>query len=596
MKKYFSLLIYAVLLWLAFSALNLAFSWLLGNYKVDMTVAKKYTLSAQTIEIIENLPQPVLFKFYVSENLGDYDLEKAEYANYVASFIIKYQQQNPGKIRLEIRKVSPYSDMEKNAVNDGMIAFNQDGENLYLGLNISGRAIPHLEILRRNYLENDINRILFNLSGHKLPIVGVTAPNLPLFSGNRRDKNWSIVPLLQHNYDVVEVPENRSYIPLDMDMVIVVNPVQLSELFLYALDQHLMRGGKVIMLLDPYSEILRYYLGYPPVSRINFRNWLAHHGVDYNDAQVVGDMSSAEKINIEEDGIIVSKPYPLWFTAFGSGLSNLRFRSPGHLTGNIVSLIETTEQGGQIRTDQVRYMPFDRIISLFEQTNRSYILAALRTGDFISYYNQGILDNTVHAQNIPSYMPFSIASPKLAIIADSDFIADDTWVYSSDRNNPVYGTVPSAANMNFLLNLIDDMVGGRELLRHGDIMQLVEKANIAKNIYDGAYEKYAGRISELEGQEIKSAAEIRQLRHAVGIRDHEEMEHRRQLAAAEEQNQEQKAEIRRLGYLANVEADFILNSFILANLVVFPILGALLIFAVIFVLRRRNLAKLKRVL
>lgn len=119
-------------------------------------------------------------------------------------------------------------------------------------------------------------------------------------------------------------------------------------------------------------------------------------------------------------------------------------------------LAATGGQSGDIAAEKIRYASKTQVILDYNQDNKKRVLALLAEGKFRSHYRGGILDKAKSAQ---PYLPFAVRDAAVAVVADSDFAADELWVASRDPENPVYGIVPYAGNAAFLLGLIDRLSG-----------------------------------------------------------------------------------------------------------------------------------------
>lgn len=583
MKKKVSLLISALALWLVFAAVIIVGGAVFGKCRLDLTGDRRYTLSPASAQLAQQLRKRLYFRLYVSANLEKYDSQQKRYADYVAEILGKYASLNPQMIKFEVRRFAPYSPSEQNAVKNGIMAEMVDNEPFYLGLTVSGEegpleVMPRLLPQRRAYLENDINRILARRENKGLPVIGITSPELPLFGAPVKGKVWSIMPRLAADYQVVEIDADTISIPAKIELMIVQNPSFLPDLYLYALDQYLMRGGKVIMLPDPYSEAEHYYRGYPPAGKNNVAPWLKKYGIVYDGSRAVGDLGRAETAEVLEDGVSRMQPYPFWFFSANDDFSYLHFRTPGALqieeTEGIKyrPLIKTSQQGGSLPVSLLRYAPKGKIITRFKPEPQQYILAVLAEGNFISGYREGALDRTPYQDKLPPFLGWSQNSPSLAVIADSDFLADDAWLYSTDPQNPLYGTVSYASNADFFINLIDHMLGGRQLLAYEEKYSSAAPS-IAAVFFEQAASQYAPAIEKLLVSAASAASEADSLAVQVAQSEYgQNLEYRRRLEDISRKLEEDNMQIRRYNYLIKETATSRLNWFMAANLLIYPLL------------------------
>ena len=170
MKRRSAILLAGALLALLFVTANLLVSRLVGGRQLDATASGRYTLTEESLKTVAALRQPVTIRLYVSEKLQSAWDELGAHAARTTAFLARCVLAAPDKIRLEIRRIKPFSDMEKQAVSEGMLPFPENEEELYFGLKViaaDGRSalIPALKPERRALLESDLNRILHGLNG-----------------------------------------------------------------------------------------------------------------------------------------------------------------------------------------------------------------------------------------------------------------------------------------------------------------------------------------------------------------------------------------------------------------------------------------------
>ena len=465
----------AFLAFIVWCVANLSCGLFWGGTQFDVTASRRYTLDKASQDIVKNISEPVTLRLYISNNLETYSRASYVYAKYVTNMLKQYQKISPQQIRLEIIRVKPYSPEAKIADDAGIKPIAVNDEYAYFGLQaVSGnkqRVMNELKPGREVYFENDINRILIDLQRTEKPIVGIVSTEIPLFDNVERKKTWSAINELRADYQLANVTDNVAYVPTDIKVLIVLNPNDLSSSFAYALDQYLMYGGKMIVFVDPYSEVAHFYKGFPPKGKTNMQKLLREWGIEYNYDEVVG--SFAKGLNIEGAG-----RYPLWFFVSGNGYEQLHFRTPGAL--EIVPhdgvtydvLASSPEDGGKISADFLRYTSKKNIAEHFKSEEKPYNLIVQAKGKFSSAYLHGYYDNTEYAEEMPPFMFEAQEGATLVVVADSDFISDDAWVMSSDEENPIYGAEPYADNAEFLLSLINELLDGAKVstakLKHKD--------------------------------------------------------------------------------------------------------------------------------
>ena len=590
MKRRSAILLAGALLALLFVIANLLVSRLVGGRQLDATASGRYTLTEESLKTVAALRQPVTIRLYVSEKLQSAWDELGAHAARTTAFLARCVLAAPDKIRLEIRRIKPFSDMEKQAVSEGMLPFPENEEELYFGLKViaaDGRSalIPALKPERRALLESDLNRILHGLNEERKVKIGVFSPRLPFSPDGKGSAFASLAALLQEYYEVFEIPAGSSLVPQDISVVLALDPGRLPPVFAYALDQYVMRGGKVVFLVDPYSEVRHALQGYPPRPDAEMGEYLKTWGIDYHAERVAGDVLRGERVNGGDGRYRV---YPLWFWAKGEDGRPLRFHTPGSLLAaenfadlHFSELAATGGQSGDIAAEKIRYASKTQVILDYNQDNKKRVLALLAEGKFRSHYRGGILDKAKSAQ---PYLPFAVRDAAVAVVADSDFAADELWVASRDPENPVYGIVPYAGNAAFLLGLIDRL-SGRAVVPPSVSPEAPGAANIAETLYLKSAEKLREEKEKFDAKEAASSARLRRLKKS--LTDSEDVSRRREIERAENENRRDRKALQNLERQIAAAADDRLELFVWLCFVVFPsgMLG--LFFATAFFVRRR---------
>lgn len=590
MKRRSAILLAGALLALLFVIANLLVSRLVGGRQLDATASGRYTLTEESLKTVAALRQPVTIRLYVSEKLQSAWDELGAHAARTTAFLARCVLAAPDKIRLEIRRIKPFSDMEKQAVSEGMLPFPENEEELYFGLKViaaDGRSalIPALKPERCALLESDLNRILHGLNEERKVKIGVFSPRLPFSPDGKGSAFASLAALLQEYYEVFEIPAGSSLVPQDISVVLALDPGRLPPVFAYALDQYVMRGGKVVFLVDPYSEVRHALQGYPPRPDAEMGEYLKTWGIDYHAERVAGDVLRGERV---KGGDGRYRVYPLWFWAKGEDGRPLRFHTPGSLLAaenfadlHFSELAATGGQSGDIAAEKIRYASKTQVILDYNQDNKKRVLALLAEGKFRSHYRGGILDKAKSAQ---PYLPFAVRDAAVAVVADSDFAADELWVASRDPENPVYGIVPYAGNAAFLLGLIDRL-SGRAVVPPSVSPEAPGAANIAETLYLKSAEKLREEKEKFDAKEAASSARLRRLKKS--LTDSEDVSRRREIERAENENRRDRKALQNLERQIAAAADDRLELFVWLCFVVFPsgMLG--LFFATAFFVRRR---------
>ncbi len=301
-------------------AIVVAVNFLVGglgflNARIDLTEDRLYTLSNGTRNILERLnpDEPVTIRYYVSTEDRVMPPVLKSHSRTVQDLLLEFQKASKGKVILEKLAPNPNSEDEDKAREDDLqgMAVNQEGDNIYLGMAIQSagkkEVLPFLNPNEETALEYNISRAIQKVSKTSKTVVGVMSSmpimGSPMYPYQRQkgQEPWILVQRLRMDYEVRDIPIASTSIDSDVNVLVVVHPGDITEGAEYAIDQFLLKGGKVIALVDPQSWIAQAYSGQPnpmtgqPGSQINpasdlpnlFKSW----GVAYNKTSVVADVN-----------------------------------------------------------------------------------------------------------------------------------------------------------------------------------------------------------------------------------------------------------------------------------------------------------------
>lgn len=518
--KNYSLLLLIILVIVSFIMIVTAASLSIGRHKTDLTSLHRTRINPQTKKIVETLPLPVNVTVYISNNIGSEYPELGLHSQFLFRILERYQALSKGRLSINIKNIEPFSLAEEEAKIAGIRAFPDSNgiDNLYFGAvfnNEQGQSftIPYFSVQRQNYTEYDISRILAKLGKFSKKTIGIVS-----FGSNQND--WQFTKQLKNDYNVKQITPDTAVIPASVKVLLVYNPQQINVGFLYALDQYIMRGGKLILLIDPLSEEIMKNNPSSVSYKNNLQPLLKNLGINFNPDIIVGDKKQISKER-RNDG--KNNNYALWFNLpqsvenernkLTSGFFNYVFHTPGELlldakdTADYVPLFSTSEEGGTIAADYAKFGSREAVNNSFASDNKKHILGYWINGWFESLFDKSIVAGTKYESNLPPFIIGSIDKASIIVIADSDFLADNSWNLTSYKDKAtVYDQVPGANNADFLLRAIDDMTGNANLVGlHPNYMINMDKT-IGEQIYHRVFQKYATAYRDKEKQ-------ISQLQH-----------------------------------------------------------------------------------
>src|SRR5215211_4544737 len=237
--------------------------------RVDLTEQNLYTLAGGTEQVLAGLKDPITLRLFYSRKLGAAVPSYGAYADRVREILAEYVALSNGKLRLEVLDPEPFSEIEDRALAFGLqgVPIDQTGEQVYFGLAASNlvddeRTIAFFQPERERFLEYDLTRLVYELSNPRRPVIGVMS-SLPL-NGDPRAMMMRqspqfgqpavVMTQMRQFFTIKDVALDTQAIDQDVQVLLVAHPQNLSEHAQYAIDQFVMRGGKLLLLVDPHSE------------------------------------------------------------------------------------------------------------------------------------------------------------------------------------------------------------------------------------------------------------------------------------------------------------------------------------------------------
>lgn len=254
------------LLLAAIGAANLILSNL--RIRADFTAEKLYTLSPGSRAILGKLDRDVTLKLYFSSGSSEMPMNLKTYAARVKDLLKEYELAGGGRVRLEAYDPKPDSDAEEWAQRYGVEPqqVNPFGQPVYFGLvSVCGETEQTLGALSPRAeatLEYDVTRLITRAAWPEKPVIGLMS-GLPDILGARpdpmmmrrmpRNTGWAAFRELKKDYDVREVPDTADAIDPEIKTLILVHAKNLTEKTLFAIDQFVLRGGRLVAFVDPFS-------------------------------------------------------------------------------------------------------------------------------------------------------------------------------------------------------------------------------------------------------------------------------------------------------------------------------------------------------
>lgn len=482
-----------LILALLFVAVVLLSNLLLRGARVDLTENNLYTLSAGTRSLLDKIEEPLRLTLYFSDRgTADTDNPSARalraYYPRVRELLEEMAARADGKIVLKVVDPVAYSEEEDGAVAAGIQAlpFGPAGESVFLGLagtnSTNGEAkIPLFDPGRENLAEYDIAKLIHDLNSAKKPAVGFIS-SLPMSMGfdpatRQMREPWAVYSELAQFFDVREMNAAAlKTIENDINVVVLVHPKELGDDALYALDQFVLRGGHLLVFVDPNAEqdpsgadaenpqMAMFADKSSDLSRL-FKAW----GLEYARDKVVLDRIHALQISVAQNAPPVRHPGILGFTrkdlsgddVITANLDAVNMSTVGYFelvkdtTSKLVPLIQSSDQSMSVPADRIKFLPDpSSLLADFKPAGQPFVLAARLEGQFKTAFPE---------RNDAGHLAQAKDKNAVVLFADTDMLSNRLW---ADVQNFFGQKVLNAFanNGDLVINAVDNLSGDSDLI------------------------------------------------------------------------------------------------------------------------------------
>jgi ABC-type uncharacterized transport system involved in gliding motility auxiliary subunit len=529
---------------------NMLAERVLPRARIDLTEQRLYTLADGTRQVLRGLGDPVTFRLFYSRRLGAEIPVYGAYADRVREMLAEYVALSNGKIRLEVYDPEPFSETEDRAMAYGLqgVPVDQSGEQVYFGLAASNmvddeRSIAFFQPDRERFLEYDLTRLVHELSNPTRPVIGVMSP-LPLNGDPRammmRNPALAQPPVvmqqLRQFFTVRDIPLDAQVIEPEVQVLMVAHPQSLPDATQYAIDQFVLRGGKLMLLIDPHSESQANRpgpTGQPPTNTASaLPRLLNAWGVEAPADQVVLDLRGAWRVRAGAQDRVQAVDYVAWFNLQSDSLNRaevalaqleqVTLASAGTLrkrdgaTVEFVPLLTTSPQSMLVEAQRVRQDPNPtRLLGDFRPGNERYVVAARIRGELTTAFPEGAPpppEGEARPENFPAHLARSTGPANVVIIHDSDVLEDRFWVQVQEFFGQQVAT-PFSGNGNLIVNIADTLSGSDALISlrsRGESLRPFELVEGIRRDADAQYRQTERALTQKLEETERRLRELRQ--------------------------------------------------------------------------------------
>lgn len=465
--------------------------------RADLTEEKLFTISAGTKTLLAGLDRDVTLKLYYSRSAENVPIPLRQYAQRIQDLLREYQAAGKGRLVVETYDPSPDSDEEEWAQRYGLAGQGLDpfggGTPVYFGLVavcgareasiafLSPSAEPQIEYLVTRLIAEVLQdrRLTVGVMS-SLPVMGM--PAAPFASPQPGSEPWAVVSELRKQYDVMRIPPSATAIPTNVSLLVLIHPRRLPDEALFAVDQFVLRGGRLVAFVDPFC-IAAQETGADPSqgfgpSASEFNRLTKAWGAEFRSASAVADVEAGSQIRRGPGEVERS---PLWLSLRGDLLDRdeVATASLKLVVLPVAGSFELAAKEGVTQTTLLKSSAGAGLVNSFAglsggagvmqgfEKKGEMPLAVRLQGRFTTAFPDGR-----PAAAGPDGRPMASPDPVLkesdkpgvvVLVGDADLLYDRFSV----RSMPVFGQSfyePVNDNLGFVLNTIEQLTGNEALV------------------------------------------------------------------------------------------------------------------------------------
>lgn len=529
-------------------AVNIISNALFHNVKLDFTEGNLYTLSDGSKNVLEKLEEPITLRFFFSNKMATGFPSVKTFAARIKGMLEEFENNSSGNITLKLIDPEPFSDNEDLAMSYGLkgAEIDMSGQKLYFGLSASNsvdetQTIPFFHFDREKFLEYDIARMIYDLSQTKRTTIGLVStvplevPRIDQMVNFQGRKSWAILEQIRQLFNVEIIDPIAEKLPKNIDVLMLVQPKELNEKLLYAIDQFVVKGGKTLLFIDPRLE------GVPGNTENanavdSFKKLLTAWGVDVSSEQVVTDRKAAIRVNAMRSGE----------QNIGSMVSSLRFntenfdendvltnqlklitmRSAGKIsehkngTTKLIPIIKSDKKSSLLNVKDLAISTSVKdLINKMQPSNE-----ALTVVGRVSGHTKSAFENKATEDHINE----SKEGINLIVVSDVDMLRDQLWVRS--ENMMGYNVMlPFSDNGSLIINMLDLLSGSKDLIALRGRGSSARPFEVVEDIRRNAEERYLKKEQELQQELANTERRLYALQNQKGgskimLSDQEQLE------------------------------------------------------------------------
>lgn len=525
------------LVFVALFGANLIFSPV--RLRSDFTADRLHTLSEGTQRILDKvkaLDTDITLNFYVSQKGNALPSFVEPLARNTEDLLNEFRARSGGRLVVKKLDPEPDSETEDAAKLDGIEPIqNPQGGGYYLGVVVSldpaKTVLPAITPDSDRLLEYNLARAISQVMQTNKPVIGVLS-SLPVNGGpgNPRAMQmgrppqptdpWVLISELKRDYDVQTVPMDTEAIDPKVKVLLVIHPKDISEKAQYAVDQFVLRGGRLIALLDANcradSSGANNQMGINFGAASTLPKLLKAWGLEFDTSKIVADREFTRQLNFGRGPQWA--PAYLWLNKKGinaddalfSQIDNLLLPFAGSFTGKpadglkMETILKSTTDA-QLVDGLTADMNGAKVMDDFAPSGAVYNLAVRLSGKFKTAFPEGLPGGDTNA---PAGLKESTTENTVYLFGDADF-AFDQFCVQIDRMFRV--AVPFNGNLPMMQNVVEQMAGDPNLIGSRSRASVRRPFTVVQEMQAAANKRFQSEISRFQKDVEEAQNKISQI-------------------------------------------------------------------------------------
>ncbi len=458
-------------------------SGVFSHTRLDLTENKLFTLNKGTKNILKSIDENIHLKVYFSDE-ATHDIPMLRtYKNTVMDLLNEMKRYSGSKLKVSLIDPKIFSPEEDEASQFGLQALpvGDGGENVFFGLVGENsidtvETIPFLQPGRESFLEYDIAQLINSLNRPEKKSIGILS-SLDVLA-HYDQATGKVIPAqvfvtqLQKDYSVRKIETNTETI--DVDVLMLIHPKELPDKTLFAIDQFVLGGGRLVAFVDPFAqaEVIipdpnNPALAYQAERNSDLQKLFNAWNVKYDAKKLLLDEKFALSVQTRQGSrpqrhlaiLALSEEAYNKKDIITRDLTTVNVAASGLFESENMQNILTSSQSATTKTSEAMKFLIDpnTLFRNYQADNKKYTIAGRLTGTIKTAFPEGIEGKD------KSILLTENTEPKIVLFADVDILFDQMWVKSQNFFGRNVFTA-FADNGNLVTNLLDNMAGSPDLI------------------------------------------------------------------------------------------------------------------------------------